>query len=259
MKNVLASCGGYGRYGHIMYEHLPTIGIHHLQIGAPSLDQIDEIQARLRQHGLEAVVLTARYLEEDTVATAEATKDWNAAFDTAVEMGVSLVHSSIKAGPGAESRVYDWLKRMGDAAADRNLTLVLETHPDLLHNGDVCLRTMEVVNHPAVRINFDTGNMSYYNEDGDAVAELKKIAPYVASTHLKDHSGNFEEWNFGTLGTGVVDFAGVRQTLAAADYPGPWILQVEGDTGEDTTEAEVKERMAQSVAHLQGLGFGGRS
>ncbi len=229
----------------------------HLQIAAPPVSEAAEVQARLRQHGLEAVVLMAKYLEEDTVATDEAMADWVCAFNAAVRMNVSLVHSSVKAGPGVKSRVYDWLAKMGDEVASRNITLVLETHPNLLHNGDVCLETMEAVDHPAVRINFDTGNVSFYNKGGDAVAELQKIALYVASTHLKDHNGKFEDWHFTTLGTGVVDFAGVLRTLKAVDYAGPWILQPEGVRGEDLTEAQTKERIEKSVEHLRRLGYEG--
>ena len=73
MKNVLAC---YGRYGNIMYNHLPTIVVHRLQIGAPPSSQVAEVQEQLSQHDLEAVVLTTKYQEEETAGTAEATTDW---------------------------------------------------------------------------------------------------------------------------------------------------------------------------------------
>lgn len=258
MKNVLACSGGYGRYGNLMYEHLSAIGIRHLQIGAPPISQVEEVKGRLRQHGLEAIVLTARYLEEDTVATEAATTDWIQAFDAAVKMGASLVHSSIKASANSKSVVYNWLSKMGDEAASRGLIVVLETHPNLLHNGDVCLEMMQKVDHPAIRINFDTGNISFYNEgeNADAVKELRKVVSYVQSTHLKEHSGKYQERHFSTLGSGVVDFSGVLQTLKSVEYSGPWILQIEGVAGEELTEEQVKERMEKSVNHLRRLGYG---
>ena len=46
MKNVFACVGGYGGYEHIMYEHLSSIGVNHLQIPAPSSSAVD---ARPRQ------------------------------------------------------------------------------------------------------------------------------------------------------------------------------------------------------------------
>ena len=143
---------------------------------------------------------------------------------------------------------------VGNAVAARDITLVLETHPPLLHNGEVCLELMRAVNHPSVRINFDTGNISFYTDGGDAVAELEKIAPYVASTHLKDHDGEFEAWHFRTLGEGVVDFAGVLRILKSVDYTGPYILQPEGVRGEELTEAQTKEQIEKSFEHLRQLG-----
>ena len=255
MKNVFACVGGYGRYEHIMYAHLSSIGVNHLQIAAPSPSAVEAVKAKLDQHGLAAVALTAKYQNEDATATDEATADWMEAFDAASRMGVSLVHSSVKARPGAQPSVYNWLTKMGDAAAARGITLVLETHPILLHNGEACLEMMRAVNHPSVRINFDTGNISFYTDGGDAVVELEKIAPYVASTHLKDHDGEFEAWHFRTLGEGIVDFAEVLRILKSVDYAGPYILQPEGVEGEDLTEAQTKERIEKSFEYLRRLGY----
>ena len=256
MKNVFACVGGYGRYEHIMYEHLSSIGVNHLQIPAPSPSAADEVKAELDGYGFAAVALTAKYQDEDTTATDAATTDWMDAFDSAARMGVPLVHSSVKAHPGTESDVYNWLVKMGDRAVAHGIMLVLETHPTLLHNGEVCLEMVRAVNHPAVRINFDTGNISFYTDGGDAVVELEKIAPYVACTHLKDHDGIFEAWHFTTLGEGIVDFAAVLRILNSVDYTGPYILQPEGVRGEELTESQTKERIEQSVEHLRRLGYG---
>ena len=235
MKNVLANTGG----GSELLEY----GIRYVQVGAPEPDKVEELQVDLKAKGLQAVGLTALYLEEDTVATEAASQAWINAFDAAVKMGVDLALSSIKADEDIRPKVCDWLKTMGDEAAQRGITVALETHPSLVHNADAALKTMEATDHPNIRINFDTGNISFYTEGTDAVTELKEIAQYVVSTHLKDHSGNFDEWDFPTLGTGSVDFAGVRQVLIDAGFQGPWIMQGPGD-------------MKQAVAHLRSLGFG---
>jgi inosose dehydratase len=214
------------------------------------------VKAELDGYGFAAIALIAKYQDEDTTATDAATTDWMDAFDTATRMGVPLVHSSVKAHPGAESGVYNWLAKMGDRAVAHGITLVLETHPTLLHNGEVCLELIRAVNHPAVRINFDTGNISFYTDGGDAVVELEKIAPYVACTHLKDHDGVFDAWHFRTLGEGAVDFAAVLRILKSVDYTGPYILQPEGVRGEELTEAQTKERIERSFEHLRNLGYG---
>ena len=235
MANVLANIGG----GAELLEH----GIQYVQVGAPEPDKVEELQAELKAQGLQAIGLTALYLEEDTVATEAASEAWVNAFDAAVTMGVDLALSSIKADEEMRPKVCDWLRTMGDAAAQRGITVALETHPSLVHNAEVALKTMEATDHPNIRINYDTGNISFYTDGADAVTELKKIAQYVVSTHLKDHSGNFDEWDFPTLGAGSVAFAGVKQVLEDVGFQGPWIMQVPGD-------------MTQAVAHLRSLGFG---
>lgn len=256
MGNIFACVGGYGGYEHIMYEHLSSIDVNHIQIHAPSPSAVEGVQAELDENGFTAVALIAKYQDEDTTATDAATADWMDAFDAASRMGVSIVHSSIKAHPGAESNVYDWLSNMGDAAAARDIMLVLETHPPLLHTGDACLELIRAVNHPSVRINFDTGNISFYTDGGDAVVELEKIAPYVACTHLKDHDGVFNAWHFRTLGEGIVDFAEILRILKSVDYTGPYILQPEAVRGEELTEAQTKEQIEKSFEHLRQLGYG---
>ena len=235
MTNVLANTGG----GSELLEH----SIRYVQVGAPEPDKVEELQADLKAKGLQAIALTALYLEEDTVATEKASQAWINAFDAAVKMGVDLALSSIKADEEMRPKVCDWLKTMGDEAAKRGIIVGLETHPSLVHNAEVALKTMEATNHPNIRINFDTGNISFYTEGADAVTELKKVAPYVVSTHLKDHSGNFDEWDFPTLGTGAVDFGGIRQVLEGVGFQGPWIMQAAGD-------------LNQAVAHLRNLGYG---
>lgn len=256
MGNIFACVGGYGDYEHIMYEHLSSIGVNHLQIPAPSPSEVETVKAELDENGFAAIALTAKYQDEDTTATDAATADWTDAFDAAVRMGVSIVHSSVKSHPGTESDVYSWLSKMGDEASARGLTLALETHPTLLHNGEVCLELIRAVNHPSVRINFDTGNISFYTDGGDAVVELEKIASYVACTHMKDHDGIFDAWHFRTLGEGIVDFAEILRILKSVDYTGPYILQPEGVRGEELTEAQTKEQIEKSFEHLRQLGYG---
>jgi len=84
---------------------------------------------------------------------------------------------------------YERLRRAGEIARRHGVIIALETHPDLGTNGDVHRETMKHIGHPNVRVNFDTGNITYYNQGADVVTELKKIVEYVATVELKDHGG----------------------------------------------------------------------
>ena len=91
---------------------------------------------------------------------------------------------------------------------------------------------MRRINHPNVRVNFDTGNITYYNAGADVVAELKKVIDYVATVELKDHGGRPKTWDFPALGQGKIDFAGVLRVLKEHGYSGPITIEVEGVEGD---------------------------
>lgn len=148
---------------------------------------------------------------------------------------------------------YARLRRAGELAARRGVTIALETHPDLGTNAEVHLETMKRVNHPNVRVNFDTGNITYYNPGADVVAELTKIADYVATVELKDHGGKAGDWDFPALGRGKIDFPGVLAVLKAHRFSGPITIEVEGIRGTPWDEAQTKQAIADSAAYLRKL------
>ena len=100
-------------------------------------------------------------------------------------------------------------------ARGMNVAVVMETHPDMITNGTVARQTMQGVNHPNIRVNWDTANVYFYNEGIDGVEEMNKTVEYISAVHLKDTSGGYREWYFPALGEGVVDFPKVFRTLNA--------------------------------------------
>ena len=113
---------------------------------------------------------------------------------------------------------------------------------------------MKAVNHPNICVNFDTGNVYYYNHNVTAVAEVEKVVSHVGAVHLKDTNGGYRTWNFPTLGEGVVDFKAVFQTVNNAGFYGPFTMELEGVEGENLDEAGVKARVADSLQHLKDIG-----
>ncbi len=150
--------------------------------------------------------------------------------------------------------IYRRLRQAGDIARKHGVTIALETHPDLGANGDVHRETMKHVNHPNIRVNFDTGNITFYNKGTDAVTELKKVIDYVATVELKDHDGQYKSWNFPVLGKGVVDFPGVLRLLERHGFQGPLTIEVEGVQGVEMDEFQTKSYIAQSVAYIKPMG-----
>jgi L-ribulose-5-phosphate 3-epimerase len=153
--------------------------------------------------------------------------------------------------------IVDHLRRLGDTAAEHALTLALETHKGPTQNARSMLALMDEIAHPHVRLNFDTGNIAYYNEGIDPCDELDQVKHLVRNVHLKDNRGGFEDWYFPALGDGgSVDFARVRRILDGVGFAGPYTIEIEGKGGEPEPGLESRqERIARSVAHLRACGY----
>jgi sugar phosphate isomerase/epimerase len=240
----------YGEYQDAAWTHLPSLGMHHIFLAVPAADQAAAVEKRLTESGLKPLVLRG-----DTDLGRESSVDGLAA-QCAIceEMGVRYMFLSPKHTGVDKEVAYERLRRAGDAAKKHGVTIVLETHRDLGTNGDVHLETMKAINHPNVRVNFDTGNITFYNKGTDAVAELKKIIDYVATVELKDHNGQYETWNFPALGKGVVDFPAILKLLEEHGFQGPITMEVEGVQGVKMTEEETKKYIADSISYIQSLG-----
>ena len=249
MNNTLAcNVGSYRKYRETAYEHLQKIGLRNVEIPLP--EDVDRMKAELDDNGLFATSVIVRFdpAEEDAVDA------FVASYDAVAKLGARVIFTSVKAGEMDRQVVYDKLRAMGERAAPYGILIGMETHPDLITNGDVALATMQGVDHPNVRVNFDTGNVYYYNEGCNSVDEIRKIAKYVSSVHLKDTGGGFEAWDFPTLGEGVVDFAGVFREVNAVGLHGPFTMELEGIRGEELTVEQVHRRIEESIAHLKKLG-----
>jgi inosose dehydratase len=173
--------------------------------------------------------------------------------------GVSVVVSGAgQPNDEAERRtMVESLRRIGDTAGALGVTVALETHKGPTQNAEAMLALMEAVDHPQVRLNFDTGNIAYYNRGADPVVELEKVKHLVRNVHVKDNRGGFEDWYFPAVGDGgSVDFARVREVLDSVGFLGPYTIEIEGIQGEPEPGLDGRvERVARSVRHLESCGY----
>ncbi len=252
MKNIIAcNLNSYGKFREGAYSHLAKIGLTNVEIGAPALEEVDNALAELAAHGLTATSIAAPCNVQDE----NVVSDFQACLDAAHRIGVKVIFTSAHAGEYNRNTIYERLRRIGENAAPLGIKVCLETHLDLAHNAEVALETMQGVDHPNICINFDTGNIYFYNRNVTAIGELRRIIDYVGAVHLKDTNGEYQTWHFPALGEGVVDFKEVFQILNDADFYGPCAMELEGIDGEEIDEAGVHTRMEKSVAYLQGIGI----
>jgi L-ribulose-5-phosphate 3-epimerase len=149
------------------------------------------------------------------------------------------------------------LRQLGETAGECGVTLALETHKGPTQNAEAMLALMSDVDHPRVRLNFDTGNIAYYNQGANPCDELEKVKHLVRNVHLKDNRGGHEDWYFPALGEGgAVDFTRIRETLDSVGFPGPYTIEIEGIGGEPESGLEGRhERITRSAAHLRACGY----
>jgi inosose dehydratase len=247
---ISSRTANYGDFESIALKHLASIGIRHVEISVPPKAKIDATREALAAHGLTAASLQAE-CDVSRHDIAERIEAQMSAFDA---LGARFMFVSVKAGSTPLDTVYGRLREAGEVAAAHGVTIVMETHPDLITNADTARRTMESVNHPNVRVNFDTANVYFYNKGVDGVEELRKIVEYVGAMHLKDTDGGYRSWHFPALGRGIVNFRDTFDVLDCAGFDGPCTLEIEGVEGETANERMVCERMAESVAYLRRLG-----
>lgn len=147
------------------------------------------------------------------------------------------------------------LRYLGDYAADRGIRIALETHGGVTRNGALAGEVLDAVDHPAVGVNYDTGNIYYYNDDLDPAEDVKQVADRVVQVHLKDTAGGKGEWQFTALGEGRVNFPAIIAVLRGVGFAGPYSLELEGRQGSDLNRAGHRAEVQKSLAYLRAIGL----
>lgn len=157
--------------------------------------------------------------------------------------------------------IYSMLRDVGDYAAERDIKIAIEIHGGITANAAEALRTMEEVGRENVGINFDTGNILYYNDTLDAAGAAKALellAGHVFHVHLKDivRGKTRKENVLPRLGTGEVDFRSVFDILHAADFYGPFSFEVETFHGatESSDIAMYHDDLVASIEYIRSIG-----
>jgi len=236
--------------------HAAACGLKYVFMNVVRPDEIEATRKRLARHGLKVAVFRG----QTNLASESSIDEMAKQLATCEKMGVHYMFLSPKFKTIDEKVAVDKtvaierLKRIGPIAKRHGVIIGLETHPPLGTNGDVHVATMKAINHPNIRVNFDTANITYYNKNMDAVTELKKCIGYVGTVEIKDHTDQFETWNFPPLGKGKVDIPGVLRVLRRHGYSGPITIEVEGIKDVKRSKSQIKNEIAESVKYLRSLG-----
>jgi D-psicose/D-tagatose/L-ribulose 3-epimerase len=126
--------------------------------------------------------------------------------------------------PGRPRTAEEWdscvrgLREAGRRAAGEGVILAIEvlnrfeTH--FVNTTDDALQLLQAVGHPSVRLHLDTFHMSI--EEKHLAAALRRGASYLAHLHAAENDR-------GSVGSGHVDWEGVRDALTDSAYDG-WVV-----------------------------------
>lgn len=251
----------------VAYRHFPRLGITHVEVPAaprgfgmfvPEVMGEEDI-ARLRERFASLAVTPVSVGAYCDLLDPRQVEALRRRIDFAHRLGalnvVSDATRQLEVDAGQWRKLVNALRYLGDYAFDQGVRIALETHGGLTRNGALALKLLQAVDHPSVGLNYDTGNIYYYNDDLDPAEDIKLVADRVVQVHLKDTTGGKGEWEFCTLGEGRVNFPSIIATLSAVGFRGPYSLELEGRRGEDLNQAQHAERIQRSLDYLRRIGL----
>lgn len=173
-----------------------------------SPDRARELAKRCRDMGLEPVMMfTGIYPEAPDAIRVFKNRIQQAA---AAKIPQILTFGHTKGG----NREL-WIKRfreLAPVASDQGVMIVVKQHGGEIGTGKACAEITREVNHPAVQVNYDAGNvMDYLNVD--PIPDIQQCAADVYSFCIKDHR-NFPRDEDCGPGLGEIDHYRLLHTVA---------------------------------------------
>jgi sugar phosphate isomerase/epimerase len=154
---------------------------------------------RCRSIGLQPVMMFSQIY----VAHPDSVKVHTRRIEQAAAAGIPIVltFGEIKAG-GEDSWIRN-LKQLGPVARQNNVLLTIKQHGGNTATGKDCLRIVQQVNDPGVKITYDAGNVLDYNND-DPIADIQTCWQEIRAFCVKDHRNTPKDQDCGP-GFGEID------------------------------------------------------
>ena len=152
------------------------------------------------------------------------------AVDRTAELGMEILtaHAGFIPEPGVPDR-GPFIDAIGDAvdyAASKDIVVAFETGQE---SADLLRRTIDEIDSPNLKVNFDPANMILYNT-GDPIRALEPLAPDIVHVHVKDATYPTAPGQWGTevpLGAGEVGIKEYVEELLRLGYTGPLVVERE--------------------------------
>ena len=194
-----------------------------------------ELRAALDEAGLERVLAWGHPVGLERGTSPEALEDLKRHIPSALELGCRPMRITASGSPfSAElqaqfTRDLDpMLREALRSAEDQGVVLAIENHGDF--DSDSLLRLLKRMGSPALKVTLDTGNLLSVGDD--PVEGARKLAPYVAATHIKDlvmdaaAPGAQPRYKCTPTGRGLVRVPEILDHLRAAGYAGLLCIEI---------------------------------
>jgi sugar phosphate isomerase/epimerase len=143
----------------------------------------------------------------------------------------------------------EMIKPVAEHAEKEGVLLLVEPEPSLLiEKVEQFLEFMQLIDSPAVAMNFDVGHAFCVHDD--PAAAIPRAAKYIRHFHLEDIAATRVHRHL-VPGEGVIDFAAVFQAIRAMNYQGWITIELypyadDPDTAARTALARVRTILAQA-------------
>ena len=219
LTEVLATARDYGYDG--IEPRLDAKHRHGIEVAASAAERA-AIRRQVAESGIALACLATSLSYADPAKTAVMLQETHERIDLAGDLGVPVIRvfgGVIPAGVSREAAVallISSLRSVADHAAQRKVTVAMETHDDWCDPQHVAA-VMRGVNHPAVAVNWD---IMHPVRTGFATIEASFFALRPWIRHLHVHDGVGTNVKMVAIGTGEIDHRRAVQLLLTIDYTG---------------------------------------
>ncbi|HEY8503693.1 MAG TPA: sugar phosphate isomerase/epimerase [Gemmataceae bacterium] len=217
-------------------------------------EKAKELGDRCRDLGLEPLMMFSTVYPESKEGPAVLRQRVRQAAAAGVRQVLTFGHTK-----GGNRKLWvERFRELGPVAADHGVLIVVKQHGGSTGTGEACAEITREVDHPAVKVNYDAGNvMDYLNVD--PIPDIRKCAAEVRSFCIKDHR-NFPRDEDCGPGLGEIDhykllapvaFTGLDMPLCCENIFAPVLPRPDKPEGVDALAKRAREFLEIVVAGLQ--------
>ena len=220
-----------------------------------SPDKARELGKRCRDLGLEPLMMFSLIYPEAPKAVEVLTNRIRQASAAGLPHVLTFGHSE---DSGDHKLWIERFKTLGPIAQDHGVMIVIKQHGGSTGTGAACAEIVREVQHPAVKVNYDAGNVMDYL-DLDPIADIKKCAEEVRGFCIKDHRNFPADQDCGP-GLGEIDhykllspvaFTGLKMPLCCENISAPVVPRPTDPAGVDALAKRAREFLEIVIAGIQ--------